>query len=504
MPARPPLFVTVEVGTTGARAVAFDLTGTLVAQVRRPYDTSTPWPGWAEQDASEWSGHAMAALARLARRVGGGRIAAIGLTGQTPTVVPVDAGCRPLRPGMLYRDNRATAEAAEMIAAVGEERFHARTGHRPAAFHVGPKLLWLRRHEPDVFAAARWFLQPRDVVLHALTGTVATDESHANATLFFDLLGHRWADDLLAAFDLDPARLPPALPSWTVAGLVPGQRSAELGIPAGTPVVIGAGDSQCAAFGAGVVGPGPVSEMAGASSCLNTAVAAPAADLRITHYSHVVPGLFTTEVGLNTTGAAIRWAVQHLGFTGYADFERAARRGRRAVLTAAVDPVDAAPLFIPHLADGERDDPDIRGGFVGLADRHDRTALAYAVVEGVALAVCTEVAVLEAAGSPAEELRASGGGTRLGVLGQVKADLLGAPVRHLHADASPLGAAMLAAAAAGHGDDARTALAAAVRSGRVYRSDPDAVERLPVRRRWFDDVHHRPVLRRPRDSEVHR
>ena len=501
VPARTPLFVTVETGTTGARAVAFDLGGQEVAQVRCPYATSVPRPGWAEQDAGDWAGHAYTALARLARKVRGRSIAAIGLTGQSPTVVPVDARCRPLRAGMLYRDNRAVTEAAEMMGLIGEEVFHTRTGHRPAAFHVGPKILWLRRHEPAVFARTRWFLQPRDVVLHRLTGVVATDESHANATLFFDLLRHEWADDLLGTFDLDTSLLPPVLASWEVAAGLPAAVAGDLGIPVGTPVVIGAGDSQCAAFGAGVVAPGPVSEMAGASSCLNTAVTAPLQDVRVTHYAHVVPDLFTTEVGLNTSGAAIRWAVTQLGYQDFADFERAARRGRRVVQSGtAGDPLDAAPLFVPHLGDGERDDPAIRGAFVGLSDRHDRAALAYAVVEGVACAVASEVTLLHGAGSPVDEVRVAGGGTRLGVLGQVKADALGVPVAHLFVDASPLGAAMLAATSTGHGDEARTAVAAALQRARVF--EPSGGDPVRVRREWFDRTHGGAALRRPTTIEV--
>jgi sugar (pentulose or hexulose) kinase len=476
-----PLFVTVEVGTTGARAAAVDRCGTIVREVRRPYALTSLRAGWAEQDARAWASMAMTCLAELAHLVGGRRIAAIGLTGQTPTVVPVDERCAPLRAGMLYRDNRAEAEAAAMITSLGALRLHQVTGHTPAAFHVGPKILWLRTHEPEVFGRTRWFLQPRDVVLHALTGIVATDETHANATALFDLRARTWSETILHALDLEARLLPPALPPSTVVGPVQKAMAAELGLPASTPVVIGAGDSQCAAFGAGVTVPGAVSEMAGSSSCLNTVVVSPVADLRVTHYSHVVPDVFTTEVGLNTTGAAIRWAVETLGFRTYDCFAAAASEGRRRVVDAE-DPATVAPVFVPHLGDGERDDPDASCGFFALSERHDRAALAYAVLEGVATAVAIEVDVLRSAGCPAEELRASGGGTRLPLLGQAKADLVGVPVAHLDVDASAVGAALLAAGSTGSGDEARSGLEAVRSRATRFVPDPAFVDAAATRK----------------------
>jgi xylulokinase len=481
-----PLLVAVDVGTTGARAAAIDLRGALVAEARRPYRTRAPHPGWAEQDASDWEEHAVAALAALTRSLDKpGRIAGVGLTGQCPTVAPVAAGGRAAGPGMLYRDNRATAEAAEMRDAVGVEAMHARTGHVAQAFHIGPKVLWLRRHRPDVYAATSVFLQPRDVVVRRLTGRVATDESHADATMFFDLRARRWADDLLARFDVDPGLFPEALPSWQTAAELPAAAAAETGLPAGIPVVIGAGDSQCVAFGAGVVDPGPASEMAGASSCLNSAVVEPLADVNVTHYSHVVPGRYTTELGINTSGAAIDWAVRRLGYSGHRALAADAERLRRRMLRSAADPRELAPLFLPYLGDGERDDPTLRGAFVGLSLRHDRPALAYAVLEGIAFGVRGALAELEAAGSPVDELRVAGGGGRLPVLSQIKADVLGRPVHALRADAAAIGTALLSGRAAGLGEEADAAVASVLAAALRYEPSAGA-DRVRPRMEWYE------------------
>ena len=490
-----PLAAAVDVGTTGARAAAFSLGGRLIGEVRQRYATRVRHPGWAEQDAADWADGAFSVLGRLAARVAGrGEIRAIGLTGQCPTVVPVDADIRPAGPGMLYRDNRAAEEAGRMRAAFGPAEFHRLTGHVPEAFHVGAKVLWLREHEPEMYRRTAYFLQPRDVVLHRLTGVLATDETHANATLFFGLRARRWDDKLLATFGVDGRLFPPVMQSWHIAAGLPAAVAAELALPPGIPVVIGAADSQCAAYGAGLKGPGVTSEMAGASSCLNSVLPVPLADERVTHYSYVMPDLYCTEVGVNTTGAALDWAVRRLGYPGYAaltaDAERHARRMARR------DPVDGAPLFLPYLGDGERDDPDLRGAFVGVRDRHDRPALAFAAVEGVALAVTTVLGELDEAGSPVGELRVGGGGAHIRLVGRLKADLLGLRVLHLNLDPAGFGVAMLAASAAGMTEEADAAIAAVVARALELLPTRAGTRRQAERLDWFRRVRAGAAVRR--------
>jgi sugar (pentulose or hexulose) kinase len=489
----------VDVGTTGARAAAFSLDGRLVAEVRQRYRTRVRRPGWAEQDASDWADGAFTALGRLARRVSRrGEISAIGLTGQCPTVVPVDRTGRPVAPGMLYRDNRAVAEAAEMRSVVGAAEFHRRTGHVPEAFHIGAKVLWLRRHEPELYRRTACFLQPRDVVLHRLIGMLATDQTHANATLFYDLQARRWDEKLLATFEIDPALFPQVLPSWQVAAGLPAAVADELSLRPGIPVVIGAADSQCAAYGAGLTGtstPGVTSEMAGASSCLNSVLPTPLADQRITHYSYLMPDLYCTELGVNTTGASLDWAVRSLGYSGHAALAADAERHARKL--AWLDPLDGAPLFLPYLGDGERDDPSLRGAFIGVSDRHDRPALAFAALEGVALAVAAVLRELDEAGSPVGELRVGGGGAHNRLVGQLKAELLGLRVLHLDLDPAGFGVAMLAAGAAGMAGEAAAAIAAVVARALVLRPTRAGRTAEAIRFEWFASTRNAPAVRRP-------
>jgi sugar (pentulose or hexulose) kinase len=350
-------------------------------------------------------------------------------------------------------------------------------------------VLWLRDHEPELFAATDCFMQPRDVVLHALTGVTATDETHANSTVFFDLRARSWANDLLDSFALRSELFPAVVAPWAQVGTVAASVAASTGLSADCPVVIGAADSQCAAFGSDVLAPGPISEMAGASSCLNSVIERPCADLRITHYSHVVPDCYCTELGVNVTGGALTWAVDRLRLRSFDELEAGARRALRAVSGPdGGDPRLAAPLFLPYLGDGERDDPSLRAAFIGVSDRHGRDELCYAVLEGIAFGVTETVSVLTSAGSPLDELRVAGGGARLAVLGQIKADALQRPVVHLEHDSAPVGVGLLAAGQTGFADEAGAALKANLARASRFEPAADSGEPIRTRYRWFLDV----------------
>jgi len=490
------VLLTIDVGTSGARASAFDLDGARLLEVRRGYPTAVPREGWAEQDARAWRGRSLSAVsAVVASLPRGAQVRAIGLTGQCPTVVGVDARGEPTGPGLIYRDNRAEAEALALRERFGAAAIHARTGHLPAAFHVGAKVLWLRRHRPDAFAATVRFLQPRDVVLRALTGEEVTDGSHAGATLFFDIRTRAWAQDLLAAWDLDPGIFPPVRGSWEVVGDVRASVAARIGLPPGVPVVLGGADSQACAFGAGVVAPGAVSEMAGSSTCLNAVVDAPLAALLVTHYPHVIPGPYTTETGMNTTGLAIDWVARLLyggrrGRPGPADW---ALLDREAATVAAGS---GGLVAIPVLGDGERTDPALRAALTGISLRHGRAELARAMLEGVACAIREQLELVHDAGARVEELRVSGGDSRLSTWNRVKADVTGVPVVAVPGDAAATGVAMLAGIGAGVYRDVAEAVQRCVHVEPAVDPDPSVRERCDELYRGYRALAASDVVRR--------
>ena len=459
----PDVLVAIDVGTSGARAAAFDLEGNRFLEVRRAYATRSPRTSWAEQSAADWRSASLGALGELVKRLGPRRlVVAISLTGQCPSVMLVDRRGRPVGPGLTYRDNRATAEAEELRTRLGDVEVHARTGHLPAAFHVGPKLLWIRRNQPETWQAAALALQPRDWLVLVLTGEAVTDGSHAAATLVHDLRGRRWDEGLLDALQLPAGIFPRLGRSDEVVGTLRPVIAARVGLPSSTPVVLGGADSQACAFGAGVTGTGPVSEMAGSSTCLNAAVPEPLKVLAVTHYPHVVGDGYTTETGINTTGSVIAWVADRMyagrrGHARGADFERMDREA------AAVPPGADGLLVVPVLADGERTDPALRGAITGLSLRHGRAAIARASLEGVAYAIRSQLALLQDAGTPVTELRVSGGDARLATWNRVKADVTGLTVRTIPGDAAVTGVAMLAGLGAGLYRDPDDAVARCVR-----------------------------------------
>jgi sugar (pentulose or hexulose) kinase len=479
---QPPdgVLVAIDVGTSGARASAYTTEGQELAEVRRSYPTVLPSEGRAEQDARRWQTAALSALTSLVKDREQD-VKAIGLTGQCPSVVPLDHSNRPLRPGIIYRDNRATAEATQIRDRFGDQHLHALTGHLPAAFHVAAKILWIRAHEPEVFKATRLWAQPSDYVGLALTGEPGTDWSVAAATAVLDLRERTWAAELINGLDLDPKTLPPVRPSWSVIGGLRPSLARRLKLKPDTPVIAGAGDSIACAIGAGVTAPGPVSEMAGSSSCFNSVVPEPLADLDVTHYPSAVQDRgYVTEVGLNTTGEALDWLAHLL-------YDRKPRRDDFARIehAAAAAPAGAdGLLFAPVLGDGERDDPALRGTAAGLSLRHDRSAWARATLEGVAFGVRARLETLERASAKATELRVSGGAARIALWNQIKADVTGTPVVCVPGDSTAAGAAMLAGLGAGIYRDAGEAIANAYRPGPV--AEPD-----PRRRGLYDEMYAR-------------
>jgi xylulokinase len=464
--------VTVDVATSAARAAAFDLDGNRRLATQRPYPSHSPRPGWAEQDPRAWQTAAVGALGDLVRKLGPRRrVLGIGLTGQCPTICLVDARGKPTSPGLMYRDNRAEAEAAAMRERFGDTWIHARTGHLPAAFHIAPKLLWIRAHEPEWLRAAALALQPRDLAALVLTGEPATDGTHAAATLVYDLRRGDWDPELLEALGFSQSLFPPVRPSAAVVGTIRPALAARLKLPPSTPVVLGGADSQACALGAGVVRPGPVSEMAGSSTCLNAAVREPLAELLVTHYPHVVPGVYTTETGINTTGTAVAW-IADLLYGGRRSHARAADFERLDLEAGQLPPGADGVLSVPVLGDGERTDPDLRAAFTGLSLRHGRAALARAVLEGVAFTIRSHLALLTSGGAPVTELRVSGGDSRLGTWNRIKADVIGVPVTVVPGDAAVTGVAMLAGLGTGVYRDVDDAIDRCLRFGDRLEPDP--------------------------------
>ena len=402
----------LDVGTSGVKGIAIDGDGAVLAVAEEPYALSTPQPGWSEQDPEDWWRASQAVLARLPD-------GPVGLSGQMHGLVVLDDADRVLRPAILWNDQRTGAECAEIEERVGLERLIALTGNRALTGFTAPKLLWLRRHEPETYAQIRRILLPKDYVRLRLTGEHAIDAADASGTLLFDVANRRWSTEVCEALEIPLEWLPPAHESTAIAG---------------------AGDQAAAALGVGIAAPGPVSVVLGTSGVVFTALPsyAPDAQARVHTFCHAVPG----DVARDGRDAQRR----RLG--SVAPRTRSARRSCELDAEAERwEPGAEGLLFAPYLA-GERTpypDPDARGAFTGLSLRHDRGALWRAMLEGVAFGLRDSLELLRELGARPEVGRVSGGGARSELWLRIVASVLQLPLERMETEeGSAFGAALLA------------------------------------------------------------
>ena len=353
----------IDVGTSAVKAIAVSEDGEVLARREVPYPLSTPRPGWSEQDPGDWWKATEQALDGLSDDVAG-----IGLSGQMHGLVTLDDAGEVIRPAILWNDQRTGAECDEIEERVGFDRLVSLTGNRALTGFTAPKLLWLRKHEPEAYGRIAHVLLPKDYVRLRLTGERAIDVADASGTLLLDVAHRRWSDEVLDALELDAGWLPPLLESPEESGRT----------PAGVPVAAGAGDQAAGALGVGVDRPGPLSVALGTSGVVFAALPEFAAEpqARVHVFCHAVPGAWHAMGVMLSAAGSLAWLRDITGgeFTELVD--EAARW----------DPGVERLTFLPYLT-GESTphaDPDARGSFTGLSIRHDRGALVRAVLEGVA------------------------------------------------------------------------------------------------------------------------
>jgi xylulokinase len=457
----------IDVGTTAVKAVAVGEGGAVLGLAEVEYPLSTPQPGWSEQDPDHWVRAAREALDRL----GAGELAGIGLSGQMHGLVALDRDLRPLRPAILWNDQRTAAECADIESALGRERLIELTGNVALTGFTAPKLLWMRKHEPELFARIEHVMLPKDYVRLRLTGELATDVADASGTLLFDVARRGWSRDMCDALEIPESWLPRALES-----------PVESGRHEGLPVAAGAGDQAAGALGVGVDRPGPASVVLGTSGVVFAAMPEFRADpeARLHTFCHSVPGAWHAMGVMLSAAGALRW------------FRDALAPGEpiEGLLAAAQRwPAGAGEVtFLPYLT-GERTphaDPDARGAFTGLHVTHDRGALARAVLEGVAFGLRDSLDLLRETGLEVTIGRVSGGGARSPLWLRIVASALELPLQRVAVDeGAAYGAALLGGVAAGEYASASEAVEACVRATETVEPDPEWVEVYRERRERY-------------------
>jgi xylulokinase len=458
------VLVGIDVGTTGVKAIAVSATGDVVGRAEAGYELQTPRPGWAEQDPEDWWQASELALASLETQfeesAGAAAIAGIGLSGQMHGLVCLDESLAVIRPAILWNDQRTGEECAEIERLIGLKQLIKLTGNRALPGFTAPKLLWLRRHEPDSYARIRHVLLPKDYVRLRLTGELAIDAADASGTLLFDVERRAWSERVLEALEIPLEWLPRVLESPQVSGRT----------SAGVPVAAGAGDQQAGALGVGVVRPGPLSVVLGTSGVVFAALDRYVHDreARVHVFCHAVPGVWEAMGVMLSAAGSLRWLRDTL--SPGADYEQLIAEA------AHWQPGVEGLLFLPYLQ-GERTphaDPNARGAFSGLSLVHDRGSLVRAVLEGVAFGLKDSLELLRELGVEPESGRVSGGGARSRLWLEIVASVLGLPLELTAVEeGAAYGAALLGGVASGIFSDAEEAVRTCVRVRDRVEPNPD-------------------------------
>lgn len=465
------LFLGIDISTTGAKALLINREGEVVGSATRSLALSTPRPLWSEQDPRDWwEGVAASIRQALAQaNVSGDAVSAIGLTGQMHGLVLLDASNEPLRPAILWNDQRCGDECDEIRALVGRERLIRITGNDALTGFTAPKIVWVKKHEPDLFARARRVLLPKDYIRLKLTGHPAMDKADGSGTMLFDLKSRDWSSDILAALGIPAEWMPATYEGPQVTGEVSSQAAEATGLNRGTPVVAGGGDQAAGAVGVGAVRPGIVGLTLGTSGVVfaTTESCLIEPEGRLHAFCHAMPDRWHLMGVMLSAAGSLQWYRDSLA--PHASFDE-------LMAEAAEAPAGSEGLiFLPYLS-GERTphpDPLARGAWVGLTLRHKRAHLTRAVLEGVAFGLKDSFALIQGAGlGTIRQVRVSGGGAKSALWRQVLSDVLGAELVTVNTtEGAAYGAAILAGVGCGAWSDVETACADLISV--VERVSPD-------------------------------
>jgi xylulokinase len=457
------LWIGIDISTTGVKALLVNSKGEVVGTATTTLALSTPEPLWCEQDPCDWWAGAIKSINQvLTENNGRGhQIRGIGLTGQMHGLTALDQDGEVLRPAILWNDQRTAAECDEIRQMLGKSRLIRITGNDAMTGFTAPKILWMKNHEPELFARLRQILLPKDYVRFKLTGEYATDRAGASGTILFDLGKRDWSQEVLEVLGIEPQWLPPTHEGTEVTGKLSDKASRATGLTAGIPVYGGGGDQAAAAVGTGAVVDGIVSLSLGTSGVVFASSDWPIIERegRLHAFCHAVPGKWHLMGVMLSAAGSLRW---------YRDtFQPGMSFDELVAPAAQVPPGSEGLLFLPYLT-GERTphpDPLARGAFVGLTVRHSLPHLTRAILEGVAFGLRDSFELMQSAGLPQiKQVRLTGGGASSPLWRQILADVLGVELVTLSSvEGAAYGAALLAATGAGTFPDVSVACAAAIR-----------------------------------------
>ncbi len=415
------MYLGLDLGTSGVKAMLIDGNQKIIGSANGGLDVSRPHPGWSEQEPAHWIRATEEAVAGLkaAHPKELAAVRGIGLSGQMHGATLLDAHDKVLRPCILWNDTRSYQEAAALDA---DPRFRALTGNIVFPGFTAPKLAWVAKHEPEIFARVRWVLLPKDYLRLWLTGEHMSEMSDSAGTSWLDTGKRKWSSELLAATNLDEKQMPTLVEGTEVAGKLRGELASKWGIAGDVVVAGGAGDNAASACGMGTVSHGAAFVSLGTSGVLFAANGSylPKPESAVHAFCHALPNTWHQMGVILSATDALNW---HSHVTGKSAAELTTELGETLKAPTSV-------TFLPYLS-GERtphNDATIRGAFIGLGHESGRAVLTQAVLEGVSFAIRDNLEALRSAGTDIARVTAIGGGSRSRYWLASIATALGVPV----------------------------------------------------------------------------
>lgn len=450
-------FLGIDVGTGGTRAVLVDEVGRVIASRATDHvPFVSRFSGWAEQEPNDWWRAAQESIRHVVETAGcsGRDIASVGLTGQMHGAVLLDAAGKVLRSSLIWCDVRSAPQCDWIHASLGREHVIELTCNPALPNFTLAKILWVREHEPELFARVAHILCPKDYVRYRLSSTYAMDVQEASGTLLLDVVHRQWSREMASACGIPLEWLPQLFESPEICAIVNDAAAATTGLLAGTPIVAGAGDQGAGAVGMGILQPGSASATIGTSGVVFAATSAPIRDPlgRLHTFCHAVPGRWHVMGVTQAAGLSLRWLRDVLRENSSAARELPVPYESLMELAATAPAGSDGVLWAPYLF-GERTpylDPEVRAAFIGLAATHTQAHLIRAVLEGVAYSLRDCFTLFAELNIPVQNVRLGGGGARSPLWRQIQADVYGRAAEILAAEeGAAYGAALLAGVGAG-------------------------------------------------------
>jgi len=476
----------IDIGTSGTKALVCDEEGRVRATATSEHDLYSPHPGWSEQDPDQWWEASCESTRAVLAKAGleGASIGAVGLSGQMHGSVFVGEDGSPLRPALLWNDQRTSSQCEQIEKrAGGRKKLIQMVGNPALTGFTAPKILWVREHEPAVYDQTKRILLPKDYVRFRMTGECATEVGDASGTLLLDVKKRSYNGKLLSLLEIDESLLAPCHESHVISGRIHEGAAEAMGLAKGTPVVGGSGDQPAGAVGNGIARAGVVSATLGTSGVLFAHAEEPTYDPkgRVHTMCSAVSGKWCVFGCMLSAGGSFQWFRNHLGLSEQSE---ASSRGVDAyeLLVAEAEKAPAGCeglFFLPYLT-GERcphPDPNARGGWIGLTSRHNRAAIIRSLLEGVSFGMADQIGILREMNVPLERVRVSGGGARSRFWRQLQADVYNLPVATINSDQGPAyGAAILAGVGAGVWKSVPEACEACVQETETLQPDAGRAE----------------------------